>query len=70
MSTYQDELAHPYSTLTEIAQNTTVPNRYNVKARVRSLHPIGVTGKKTPEGGNAEVEGGLVVKVCRPCART
>ena len=70
MSTYQDEVAHPYSTLTEIAQNTTVPNRYNVKARVRSLHPVGGTGKKTPVGGSAEVEGGLVVKVCRPCTRT
>lgn len=70
MTTFTDTLLYPYSTLSDILDNQKVPNRYNVQARVKSIHPANpiAGGGKGGKGGNGE--GGLVVKVCRPCERT
>ena len=67
MTTNVDELLHPYSTLEQIKRNKSVPNRFNVKARVKSLETIGPGAKGSGAFSGAA---GLVVKVCEPCKRT
>ncbi|EIW68525.1 hypothetical protein TREMEDRAFT_62986 [Tremella mesenterica DSM 1558] len=41
---HTDPIAHPLSTLEDILGNGTVPNRFRVRARVKSVHPRGLPG--------------------------
>jgi hypothetical protein len=70
MTTFTDILLYPYSTLSDILDNQTVPNRYNVQARVKIIHPTNPIAGGGKGGKGVFGEYGLVVKVCRPCERT
>ena len=43
-TTFNDPIEHPFSPLSALTVNTTVPNRFRVEARVVSIHPRGMAG--------------------------
>ncbi|WVR04232.1 hypothetical protein IAU60_001232 [Kwoniella sp. DSM 27419] len=44
---HNDLTSHPFSTVAEIVSNQTVPNRYRVQARIKSIHPRGLPNNDT-----------------------
>lgn len=56
-TTYVDEISHPTTSLTSAFANSTVPNRYRVRARVLSIQACGLPN----------FENDLAVFYCRKC---
>ena len=46
-TTFTDEFDYPIATLADVKVNQLIPNKFRVRARVKSLHTRGVPGNKT-----------------------
>jgi hypothetical protein len=55
---FHDSVEHPILSIAEVLSNCTFPNKFRVKARVKSIHPRGLPGKES-----------FVQKHCGHCKR-
>ncbi|OCF33972.1 hypothetical protein I316_04318 [Kwoniella heveanensis BCC8398] len=56
---YHDPIENPLSTISQIHSNRTLPNKYRIRARVKSLHPRSVIGNDS-----------FVQSYCKHCRAT
>ena len=47
MTIFTDPVDHHFKTIAEVLSNPTFPNKFRVKARVKSIHTRGLPGKET-----------------------
>lgn len=73
-TTHTDPISHPVSSMSEVLQNRTVPNKFRLRARVKGVVPrvgkaISVNADGQTAVGPADKEG-LVSRWCGKCRRT
>jgi len=57
-TTLNDPIEHPTTSLSALLTNATIPNKFRIQARVKSVHPRGLAGNQS-----------LVQKHCTKCDR-